>query len=188
MLSPEQYRTMMLQLGAGGDITDDSPAEARQAAIEQNAKGLATYKSVLRAQYDMLERKYGDQIEHLSFEDAAAHYTDMAKDFCDLQVNLNMATKFPGLFDPDDPEDVLLQQRINYYGVIGNTALNRIMVEFVGGTEQDYQQGVQKDLRDEVCQTGREFLKTHHADFIRDKIDWKQDVRVPEGMGDGAGT
>nr|WP_297180688.1 hypothetical protein [uncultured Agathobaculum sp.] len=188
MLSPEQYRTMMLQLGAGGDITDDSPAEARQAAIEQNAKGLATYKSVLRAQYDMLERKYGDQIEHLSYEDAAAHYTDMAKDFCDLQVNLNMATKFPGLFDPDDPEDVLLQQRIHYYGVIGNTALNRIMVEFVGGSEQDYQQGVQKDLRDEVCQQGREFLRKHHADFIRNAIDWKQDVRVPEGMGDGAGA
>ncbi len=185
LLTPEAFRTMVLQLGAGGGVTDATPEEEREAAIQENKKGLATYKEVLRAQYDMIERKYGDKLERLDFEEVCDHYTDMAQDFCDIQVHLNMATKYPDLFDPDDPADTLLQERIQYYGVLGNTALSALFV-LQNGNLGYLQAGVQGALEQSVCKEGQNFLQAEHADFHREFIDWKQDIHIPEGMGDGA--
>ena len=186
LLTPEAFRTMVLQLGAGGGMTHAAPEEEREAAVQENKKGLATYKEVLRAQYDMIERKYGDKLERLDFEEVCDHYTDMAQDFCDIQVHLNMATKYPDLFDPDDPADTLLRERIQYYGLLGNTALSTLFILYGNGTAEDQQNAVQKNLQDSVCREGRSFLQAEHADFHREFIDWKQDVHIPEGMGDGA--
>ena len=186
LLTPEAFRTMVLQLGAGGGMTHAAPEEERETAVQENKKGLATYKEVLRAQYDMIERKYGDKLERLDFEEVCDHFTDMAQDFCDVQVHLNMATKYPDLFDPDDPADTLLRERIQYYGILGNTALGTLFIRYAGRTAEDQQKVVQANLQDSECREGRNFLQAEHADFHREFIDWKQDVHIPEGMGDGA--
>ena len=177
LLTPEQFYDMVVQLGEGSEITDDSPQEDRDAAVQENKKGLATYKEVLRAHYDMLERKYGDALEHLTFEEAAAHYQDLGRDFCDSQVQLNMCLKFPDFFDPESPEDELLKERIYYYAQFGNAALSTLPILMTNQRMEkvDYS----PVLRDPECMEGRQYLGQNRSDFTGRTIDWSQKVHVP---------
>lgn len=192
LCTPEQFRQMVLDLGAGDGMTyEDTPQQEREAAVEQNARGLAAYKRIVRAQYDMLERKYGNRLEELTIQEVCAHYGDLARDFGNIQVVLNMTNRHPDFLDPNDPADQLLLERVNYYGVIGNAALsilNFLMNGMVTNDSDARDVLTQLPFQEPECAAAAAYLKSNHPDFVRQEIDWNQKVRVSvDDVGDMAG-
>ena len=192
LCTPEEFRQMVLDLGAGAGMTyEDTPQQAREAAVAQNARGLAAYKRIVRAQYDMLERKYGSKLEHLTLKEVYTHYGDLARDFGNVQVVLNMVNKHPDLLDPNAPADQLLMERVNYYAIIGNSVLSSLQFILAGAVNTD------SDLQDIFAHTlpkeqdfaeASAYLRSNRPDFVREKIDWDQKVRVPmDEVSDAAG-
>ncbi len=213
LLTPEQYRQMIKDLGAGAGMhkgkwtapvqkevidkegkktteiemveREGTPEELLQPAIEANKRGLAVYKNVLKAQYDMLERKYGIAIESLSVEEVMEHYTEIAKDFSDIQVTGSMQMHYPDFFDMDDPEDVKLMNRICYYSVLGNSAQGCFQGIAHGmiTNNADIAAYMRDALTMKGCSEGRGWLVENHEGFVKDKIDWSQKVNVPGDAG-----
>ena len=182
LLSPEEYRQMLLNLGAGSGMEPGvTPDEELRPALEQNAAGLATLREVTRAQYDMLDRKYGTGLEHMTIRDALEHYGELSNDFANGQVDMNMATKFPGFLREDNPEDQLLKQRILYFAIMGKAACD--VMTFLRSGAIDSDQGV-ADLiamggNQAECAAGRAYL-LEHSPGVQHPLDWTQKVRAPE--------
>ena len=192
LMSGEDFRQMVLDLGAGGDLTyETATKEQREAAVAQNARGLAAYKRIVRAQFDMLERKYGDKLERVSIQELCEHFGDLARDFCNVQVILNMATKHPDFLNPDDPEDQLLLQQVNYYSILGNAALSGVpfIMGGVAQTDAELAQTIARSLSTEPSFTqAAAYLKANRQKFQKQAIEWNQKVRLPvEDVGDAAG-
>ena len=183
LLTPERFDQMLRDLGAGGDL-DSAPPEARQEAIERNRRGLAEYKKVIRAQYDMIARKYGTSLPNMSLQEMVLHRQDIIGDFIDAQVPLNMATKHPDFLDENDPEDLLLKKRIEYYSFMGKAAYDLVGdVSLFFTSEKDAQESKDRlwtlSARNETLEDTKQFLAEHDTQFTHG-VDWKQTVRAPE--------
>lgn len=208
LLTPEQYRQMLLDLGAGADmhngewedhvqekvvdaqgevktvtktvISPGTPEEELRPALEQNVRGLETYKMVVRAQMDMITRKYGNILEKLPIQELITHYTDIARDFSDAQVAINMATKHPDFLDLSKPEDQLLRKRIEYYSLFGKLALDQINFMYMGmvNTDEELAGAMSIALGDKACQQAKEFLQESDSAF-QHQLDWSQKVQAP---------
>lgn len=208
LLTPEQYRQMLLDLGAGADMhngeweevlqekvvdaegktktvaktvmSPGTPEEELRPVLEQNARGLETYKMVVRAQMDMLTRKYGNTLEKMPIQELITHYVDMSRDFSDVQVALNMATKHPDFLDLSKPEDQLLRKRIEYYCVLGKMALDQINFMYMGmvNTDEELAGAMSVALGDKACQQAKEFLQENDPAF-QHQLDWNQKVLPP---------
>ena len=186
LLTPERFDQMLRDLGAGGDL-DNAPPEARQEAIERNRQGLAEYKRVIRAQYDMLARKYGTSLPNMSLQEMLLHRQDIIRDFIDAQVPLNMATKYPDFLDENDPEDLLLKKRIEYYSFMGKAACDLAGdLSLLFTSEKDAQESKDRlwtlSARNETLEDTKQFLAEHDTHFTHG-VDWKQAVRLPEENG-----
>lgn len=182
LLSPEEYRQMLLNLGAGSGMEPGvTPDETLRPALEQNAAGLATLREVTRAQYDMLNRKYGTGLEHMTVRDVLEHYGELSNDFANGQVDMNMATKFPGFLREDSPEDQLLKRRILYFAIMGKAACDTITFLRSGQITSD--QGIAELIAmggiQEDCAASRAYL-LEHSPGIQHPLDWTQKVRAPE--------
>ncbi|MBD5527275.1 MAG: hypothetical protein HDR02_02550 [Lachnospiraceae bacterium] len=129
-LTPEQFKQMLLNLGAGAGLTPVSSEEERKPAIEKNNAGLDTLRDVMAAQYEMLERKYGNSIEQLTIKDVMEHFVDIAKDFANIQVDLHMTKRFPGFIRENNPDDERLDNRIRYYNTCAFHVFD--IVSFIG--------------------------------------------------------
>ena len=208
LLTPEQYRQMLLDLGAGTDMhngeweetlqekvvdaqgktetvtkrvmSPGTPEEELRPVLEQNARGLETYKMVVRAQMDMITRKYGNVLEKIPIRELIAHYVDISRDFSDAQVALNMATKHPDFLDPSKPEDQLLRRRIEYYCVVGKFVLDQINFLYMGmvKTDEDLAESMSLVLGNEACQQGKDYLLENDPAF-QHQLDWDQKVQPP---------
>ena len=183
LLTPQQFRQMVLDLGAGGNLTYDTATQAqREAAVAQNNRGLAVFKQVARAQYDMIERKYGDRLDHLTIPELCAHYGDLARDFGYAQAMLSMATRHPDFLDPDDPEDQMLLKRIEYYAIQGNSAVGLLHGIFGGVISDDSHiaelMQTTLEARENGAAEGKDYLTANRPDFVRQAIDWDQKVVV----------
>ena len=208
LLTPEQYRQMLLDLGAGTDMHNGeweeflqeevvdaqgktktvvktvmfpgTPEEELRPALEQNARGLETYKMVVRAQMDMITRKYGNTLEKLPIQELITHYTDIARDFSDAQVAINMATKHPDFLDLSKPEDQLLRKRIEYYSLVGKLALDQLNFMYMGmvNTDEELAGAMSIALGDKACQQAKEFLQESDSAF-QHQLDWSQKVQAP---------
>ncbi|MCD8196714.1 MAG: hypothetical protein LUE24_06065 [Lachnospiraceae bacterium] len=138
LLTPEKAVAMLKDLGAGagmhkGKWTEDyienrkmlsreregTPEEELKPAAEQNARGVAAFREVIRVQYDMLTRKYGNAIESMPLEVIVQNQVQIHRDFMENQVALNMLSKYPDFLNSDDPEDQLLFHRLQYYTFMG---------------------------------------------------------------------
>ena len=208
LLTPEQYRQMLLDLGAGTDMhngeweetlqekvvdaqgktetvtkrvmSPGTPEEELRPVLEQNARGLETYRMVVRAQMDMITRKYGNMLEKIPVRELIAHYVDISRDFSDAQVALNMATKHPDFLDPSKPEDQLLRKRIEYYCVVGKFVLDQINFLYMGmvKTDEDLAGSMSLVLGNEACQQGKDYLMENDPAF-QHQLDWDQKVLPP---------
>lgn len=201
LLTPEQFEQMVLNLGAGAYLTRDSSVKDRNTAIEKNNAGLDTLREVLTAQYDMLERKYGNSIEKLTIRDIMEHYLDMEKDFANTQVDFKMATRFPGFIRKDNRDDERLFHRIQYYNVCG-ISINGI-ISFIGIgraipdltskedkrmklTDKNLQKYISYALKDvkeaDDSKRAKEYL-TENSSGFQHPLDWSQKVKNPADAG-----
>ena len=174
--------------------------EQRKQAIEKNNAGLDTLREVMDAQYEMLERKYGNSIEKITLRDIKEHYLDIAKDFANIQVDFHMATHFPGFVrknqddGKDNPDDVRLFNRIQYYNVcsisiagliplIGLGAIpdlddnNSGEIETLEVSDKNIQKYISTALKDEDSTNARNELMKNSS--FRHTLDWSQKVRKP---------
>ncbi len=237
LLSPEEFRQMLLDLGAGAGMHGDAwegieqerkvdengevyyesktvlhpatPKEELEPAIQRNKAGLAVYKRILEAQYDMITRKYGSSLEWLGTQKASYDWleeyeilpmedvtplvrycNDILRDFGDSQVEGNMAFRFPGLLNLDDEKDKLLYYRIKYYSIVGKRAED--LYTFMDSRLEspglhtirslgDIKQYMQDALNDPEVVEARDYLSKHDDKFEeRWSIDPSQTVQAPE--------
>lgn len=197
LLTPQSYRQMLLDLGAGhqmhkGEWVDvqnattlgatkqsGTPDDQLEEAQKRNKRGLAQYKRVLMAQYDMMARKYGNSIEDLTLEDAMTHYAEMMKDIVDVQVNCNMVTRFPDFIDPNNPEDLLFRSRQLYFNSIGmalSSLLNSLPTSIhMSDPMQPLYMGVESVYDNPEFKEAIAYLDEHDPSFWHE-IDWSQKV------------
>ncbi len=185
LLTPEQFRRMLFNLGAGAGLTPDSSEADRKPAIEKNNAGLDTLREVMAAQYDMLERKYGNSIEQMTIEDIMGHYVDIAKDFANLQVDYHMATRFPGFIRENNPDDERLGNQILYYNQCGFLVLDIIVgigsyipaKEVSDKTIRDMFENTFKIPKNANRLKAKEALMKNSS--FRHPLDWSQKVKNP---------
>ncbi|MCF2616343.1 hypothetical protein JQM68_03930 [Oscillibacter valericigenes] len=209
LLTPEQYRQMLLDLGAGADMhngewektiqekvvdaqgktevvvkkvmSPGTPEEELRPVLEQNARGLETYKMVVRAQMDMITRKYGNMLEKIPIRELITHYVELARDFSDAQVALSMAAGHPDFLDPSKPEDQLLRKRIEYYCRVGKFALDQLNFLYMGMVKTDEELAETMSsgcFGDESCQQSKDYLLENDPAF-QHQLDWDQRVLPP---------
>ncbi len=230
LLTSEKLRQMLNDLGAGGDLISDLSEyekkleqaieqenveeqqklaikkkdieEQRKLAIERNNAGLDTLREVMDAQYEMLERKYGNSIEQMTIEDIREHYLEIAKDFANIQIDFHMAAHFPGFVrkNPDDgkdnPDDVRLYNRIQYYNVCSITIAG--LIPFIGMgaipdlttvdgqemnmldvSDENIQKYISFSLKDEDGAKARKELMGDKECHFQHPFDWSQKVKKP---------
>ncbi|MDE5589218.1 MAG: hypothetical protein K2J60_08785 [Acetatifactor sp.] len=205
LLTPEEYRKMLLNLGAGAELTPELTLDERKEAIKKNDAGLDTLREVMAAQYDMLERKYGNSIEQLRVRDIMEHFVDIAKDFANIQVDFHMTKCFPGFIRENNPDDERLDNQIRYYNACAFHILD--LVPFIGGgfvpvediTDEKFKIKIDEILKDiedprkrrELEQNG-DFEKIGDLEKLRNArealmsdnsfqhpLDWSQKVKKP---------
>lgn len=211
LLTPEQFRQMVLDLGAGDqmhkgtwnkmkpvetvdengetvtkmqlDPQPGTPDEELEQAAARNRQGLAQYKRVVRAHYDMLERRYGDMLENIPEEEILEHLYTINRDFADGQVTLGMSYKFPGFLNPEDEEDVRLKHQITYFSVVGNMVMGISVMVLQGMKLEEVLPTALAYMRngDNGYQEAKEYLLTHSPRFRHQHIDWSQRVQEPQG-------
>ncbi|MDE6639157.1 MAG: hypothetical protein K2K63_01355, partial [Acetatifactor sp.] len=213
LLTPEQLRRMLLNLGAGGGLTPDvseyeeplkqaierkdvekqqelekkkkDAEEKRDEAIEKNDAGLDTLREVLAAQYDMLERKYGNGIEQMTIKEITEHYGDIAKDFANAQVDYHLATRFPGFIRENNPDDERLINQILYYNQCGFFMIE--LINSIGSNipAKEVSDEMIKDLIKETLEIPQNVnrLKAREAlmknNSFQHPLDWSQKVKNP---------
>ncbi len=124
-MTEDQFRRMLLDLGAGYKMKHGETPEAEiSQARERNMRGCREYKETMRLQYGLLARKYGYAVENLSIKYIADHYMELTRDFANLQTDTNLMSNIPGLFDMENPEDVMLKHQAEYYNLMGYAILN----------------------------------------------------------------
>ena len=181
LLTTEQFRQLLEDTGA-------SEAEMpREEAIQKNARGLAQYKRVISAQFEMFERKYGSLFD-LDMEQMLEHQQELMMDFVDLQVPLNMVTKYPDFIDPNQPEDVMLQHRVEYYGVAGKAICD--FFAFLASADSMetarnlLEEGKKYGVQMEGYAASLAAMQEHHPGF-RHPVDWSQGIRNPDAPPEG---
>jgi hypothetical protein len=113
-MSKEDYNQMLLDLSAGYDVTPQSTEAEKEAARQVQRRGLATMRGVLFEHYDYLFRKYGLCGDSIDLRSLSEHYSEFMQDIASIQTDLYM-TDLPGFLDPENPQDVLLNNRILHY-------------------------------------------------------------------------
>jgi len=192
ILSPAQFRQMLLDLGAGAGLsrTDNKPpSEEVQQAVQQNNRGLALYRHVLRAQFDMIARKYGNAMEQITLTEGLDHFCDFTRDFADQQVTIAMVNHYPGFFDFSREEDRLLQARINYYDAMGALVMYSYAFIQSGAVRTDADlHAIMRDCwtKEPACAEARAYLQAHDPTFPHDLIDWTQRVQNHPNVGRAA--
>ncbi|NLV86752.1 MAG: hypothetical protein GX025_06005 [Clostridiales bacterium] len=138
-MTPEQFRQMVLDLGAGyGMEYGVTPNKEIEKARAANRRGLRQYKETMRLQYGYLGKKYGHALEKVNLKYYTEHYMELIKDFPNLQTDTNMMTRISGFLDMDDPEDVLLMHQAEYYSAIGIVTVNALgLFTKQGSTEEE---------------------------------------------------
>lgn len=186
VLSSEQFEQMMRNLGAGAGLsrTDNEPPseEARQ-AIQQNEQGIAVYREVVRAQLDMIARKYGDKLEQITPTEWIDHLADMGRDFVDQQVILSMTERYPGFLNMMDEDDRLLYARIEYFNTLGGMAASFHMQIQAGEIQNATDmQAILQNLVNSLpaCANARSYLEVYDPTFHHQQIDWSQRVQPPK--------
>lgn len=188
-LTPEQFKQMLINLGAGAGLTPVSSEEERKPAIEKNNAGLDTLRDVMAAQYDMLERKYGNSIEQMTVKDVMEHFVDIAKDFANIQVDFHMTKNFPGFIRENNPDDERLDNRIRYYnhcafhvfGMVSYIGLGGITAKEVSDEVFKVKFGEMfKDLEDPQKRDKIEELKEIKERLKRDKIEQPRTLKEME--------
>lgn len=211
LLTPEQFRQMVLDLGAGDqmhkgtwdkmkpvetvdengetvtkmqlDPQPGTPDEELEQAAARNRQGLAQYKRVVRAHYDMLERRYGDMVENISEAELLEHWQTIDRDFSDAQVTLGMSYRFPGFLNLEDEEDVRLKNQIAYFSLMGNMLIGIVLAVLLGSKLEEALPtalaGVQSG--DSGYQEAKAYLLAHSPRFQHQRIDWSQRVQEPQG-------
>ncbi len=218
LLSPEDFRQMLLDLGAGTGmhcepwesvekertVDEDgeelyvrrtvqhpaTPREELEPAIQKNRAGLATYKRIMEAQYDMISRKYGRSLAFLDITDLVDHYSDIFRDFGEVQVEDRMVSRFPGFLDLGDEQDRLLYHRVKYYGMVGKKIYD-LYVQLWSETatenvrairsKSDIWQAVTDLLKnDQGAMEAEQYLNRYDPAFKHADPDWGQKVHAPE--------
>lgn len=192
LLTPEQFEQMLFNLGAGAGLDSDLPEyeELRDEAIKMNNAGLDTLREVLAAQYDMMERKYGN-LEQLTIKELLEHYEDIGKDLTNGQQDLHMADNFPGFIREGNLEDERLYNQIQYYrrcavaitgllnmmpdGYIPESSISPNVLEISDENLQKYMYNMMT-LHEETT-AAREYLMNN--DSFQHPLDWSQKVRNP---------
>ncbi len=192
LLTPEEFEQMLFNLGAGAGLTYESDKKQRDEAIKMNNAGLDTLRKVLTAQYDMLERKYGDSLERLTFQELMEHYEDIGKDLTTGQQDLHL-TEFPGFIREGNLEDERLANRILYYRMcsqaiadVPNFILAGLMPEDPSGVNllEISDESFQKHIQNTVIWTqegaaAKEYLMKNSG--FRHPLDRSQKVKNPAG-------
>ena len=119
------------------------------------------------------------------------HRGEILRDFGDAQVPLNMATQHPEFLKEDDPEQMLLKKRIEFYSEIGNDL--GVMLGNLPTTYPDEQTALvaleqmrEMAMRPRTISEAAAYLEAHDAGFVH-APDWKQKVRVSGGEGEEGG-
>lgn len=191
LLTPEQFERMLFDLGAGSDLTPDSDAGLREEAVKRNNAGVDTLREVLTAQYDMLERKYGNSIEKLTIQDLMEHYLEIGRDISNTQEDFHMAVNFPGFIRENNKDDERLYHRIQYYNRCG-IAISGLVPLIASGTIPDpfgtdmmkiSNESIHKYLHaivleDDDSATAEDYLMKNGSSF-QHPLDWTQKVKNP---------
>ncbi|MCC8140621.1 MAG: hypothetical protein LIO67_10070 [Lachnospiraceae bacterium] len=208
LLTPEKALAMYKDLGTGagmhkGKWTEDciengkrlrreaegTPEEELKPAAEQNARGVAAFREVIRAQYDMITRKYGNAIESMPLEVMVQNKAQIHRDFMENQVAMNMCNKYPDFLNPDDPEDQLLFHRLQYYTLVG-TVLDGV-VDYIASYGFEGEEQVREALKMYMATAQQPFVREseswllEHDPAFKHGIEWGQGVNVP---GENAGA
>lgn len=170
ILTPEQFEEMLLD-------------------IEQDRGGWSTFKEVIKARYDMLERKYGSSIEHLTVQDVMEHFVDMGKDFANMQMDMYLIEHFPDFISEQVPGNKRLIEQIRYYNAYASHAFELINSfsrnnsnVFVKPSHDDTFQAASPDMIvfDETAKRklieDRDALMKNNG-FLKDRPDWSQKVK-----------
>ncbi|MCD7739285.1 MAG: hypothetical protein LUH58_09665 [Lachnospiraceae bacterium] len=168
---------------------DEAEKEERLAkAQEKNERGIAVHREVMRAQFDMLTRRYGNRMEEMTLEEIMLHQAEIARDFQENQLAYHMEDNYPDYLDLTRPEDLLLKKRIEYYNFIGvamTSAMNFVFEPHVmyesGQQMQDELRKVLKESFDRSSQEIKEayeWLTANDRAFVHGR-EWSQGVRVP---------
>ncbi|MCD8363675.1 MAG: hypothetical protein LUC98_12105 [Lachnospiraceae bacterium] len=205
MLTPESAVALLKNLGAGAgmhkgkwtikmlkdrqtidiEMEGTSDEEALKAAAEQNARGVDVFREVIRAQYDMITRKYGNAMGDVSPEELVLYRRQIHKDIMENQVALNMASKYPGFLDLSRPEDLLLHHRLNYYTYVGTVldgvpaALSSMHFESGEEMKEGLKMFMENARQESFVQEAEAWLLKNDPAF-KHGLDWSQGVRVPE--------
>ena len=117
-MTEAEFATMCKQLSAGALRRDADDPERKAAYLEENRKGLATYKVHMREHYEMLEERFHHQVP--SIEYIEEHYFELKGLFASIQVDCHLAERDPEFLDLTKEEDVRLNQLVHIYFAIGS--------------------------------------------------------------------
>ncbi|MCD8067283.1 MAG: hypothetical protein LUE87_00020 [Lachnospiraceae bacterium] len=200
ILSPEQMKQMAMNLGAGAGLHKGEWEEVKETlteskrivertmkpgnteeelapAVTRNKEGMGQYKEVIRAQYDMIARKYGEKIAQMSDADAILHQDELVSDFGNSQVESRLVTRYPDFIDPQDESDLLLKARIGYYALMGKAVTDRYAFIASGGSEEAMRAHMGGVMNDPQVAESLAYLKEHDPAFHH-ATDWSQKVRA----------
>ncbi len=199
LLTPDQMRQMIRDIGAGyqmhngewlqaqnanGDIVHvkrpGTPEAELKVAQEKNARGFAVYKRVIKAQYEMMIRKYGNSMQNMTLEDILAHYDELRKDFANVQVDNNIISKIPDFVDMNDPEDALLANRQLFFNAIGMIVTSGFLSSLENMTGKDVLME-QLQNRWETVAAFPDYVRAldyliKNDPLFQHKLDWSQKV------------
>ena len=119
-MSEVEFATMCKQLSAGALRRDADDPERKAAYLEENRKGLATYKVHMREHYEMLEERFHHKIP--SIEYIEEHYDEIQQLFANVQVDSHLVELEPGFLDLTKEEDVRLYHLVMTYNAIAGVA------------------------------------------------------------------
>ena len=159
-LTPEQFKQLVLDFGAGYGMEQGKTApQELEAARQKNMRAARQYKEVMRAQYDFLAKKYGSALENFDAKYISEHLMEIYRDFNNGQVDTDLAGNIPGFYDENDPADMLLMHRANYYNVMGN-ALVGLMSVYGNGqcTAEELKMMIENQKNTPQIAPHREFL------------------------------
>ena len=124
---------MCKQLSAGALRRDADVPERKAAYLEENRKGLATYKEHLREHYEMLDERFHRQVP--SIEYIEEHYFELRNLFSSIQVDCHLAERDPEFLDLTKEEDVRLNQLFHIYFAIGSFICGFSTAAAIGASE-----------------------------------------------------
>ncbi len=117
-MAPDEVRTMIENLAKEPVNKDNPDPQEVEECKQANLEGLRQFKGALKRQTDYLNRKYGNGLLLLSYDEYVAHAPEFQNDFTNMQglsAFLDYIKKIPGMFDYNDPSDVEMEKTQKYF-------------------------------------------------------------------------